>query len=374
MIPVSEPVLGEDEIRNVDECLRSGWISSSGQFIDAFETSWAEYCGRSAGIAVANGTVALQLAVAALKLPAGSEIVMPTFTIISCALAALYNDCVPVFVDADPLTWCMDVDRLEQSITAKTQAIMVVHIYGHPVDMDPVLALAKRHGLAVIEDAAEAHGAAYHTASTGDWVRCGGLGDVSVFSFYANKLVTTGEGGMVLADDPAVIERARRLRNLGFLPERRFLHQELGFNFRMTNVQAAIGTGQVGRINEVVTRKREIAATYSAALDSVRERVQLPAEQPWARSVYWMYGLVLGEDELDAEELGARMAEQGIETRPFFLGLHEQPALRERGLGANGRFPVAERISRRGLYLPSGVGLKDAQIAQVADAVTSALS
>jgi perosamine synthetase len=232
MIPVNEPRLLERDVEYVSECVRTGWISSAGRFISEFEEGFAAYCGRRHGIAVSNGTAALQLAIASLGLKPGDEIIMPTFTIMSCAMAVVYNDGVPVLVDSDPRTWCMDVEQVKDRITPRTRAIMPVHIYGHPVDMDPIMELAGKHGLAVIEDAAEAHGAEYLCArDTADakWRRCGGFGEMSCFSFYANKAVTTGEGGMVLADDDELADKARSLRNLCFQRSRRFYHEELGF-------------------------------------------------------------------------------------------------------------------------------------------------
>lgn len=375
MIPVSEPVLRGREAEYVAECLETGWISSSGRFIEAFEDSWAQYCGRRFGVAVGNGTVALQLAVAALGIGPGDEVILPTFTIISCALAVIYAGGTPVLVDADPETWCMDVGQVEAKITSRTRAIMLVHIYGHPVDTDPILRLAQRHGLAVVEDAAEAHGAEY-LSSQGDeagWRRCGSFGDVSCFSFYANKLVTTGEGGMVVTDDEHLARRLRSLRNLAFEPERRFLHNDLGFNFRLTNVQAAIGLAQVEQIGETVARKRAIGHRYAAALSAV-PNIRLQPEREWARSVYWMNGLVLDrETGRDAHVLAERLHAVGVETRPFFLGMHRQPALLERGLFGGETFPIADEIAEQGLYLPSGVGLTDDQVDAVAMATAQAL-
>lgn len=354
MIPVNEPLLGAREREYVEECLRTGWISSSGRFIEQFETGWARYCGMEHGIAVANGTVALEVAVSCLDLEPGDEVIMPSFTIISCALAVVYNGGIPVFVDCDPRTWCMDVSAIEARITSRTRAIMPVHMYGHPVDMDVVSALARKHGLAVIEDAAEAHGAAYKGRV------CGGLGDLSCFSFYANKVITTGEGGMILTNDHKHAERARSLRNLCFRPERRFFHTELGNNFRLTNVQAAIGCAQLEKIDELVERKRETARSYSSLLSGV-EGITLPVEEPWARSVFWMYGVVVDEQTgMTAESVARELAARGVETRPFFLGLHEQPAL-EPYLGARREsFPECERLSRQGFYLPSGLTLTEA--------------
>lgn len=374
MIPVNEPLLGLEEQELVLESVRSGWISSAGIFVDRFESEWAEICDRRFGVAVSNGTVALQLAVAAADLPPGSEIIMPTFTIVSCALAAIYNDCRPVFVDSDPSTWCMDVSKVAEAITSRTTALMPVHIYGHPVDMDPLLELADRHRLVVIEDAAEAHGAQYRSARSGipTWRPCGGLGDVSTFSFYANKLVTTGEGGMLLMDREDLAQKARSLRNLGFSAERRFLHQEPAFNFRFTNLQAAVGVAQLKRFPNAVRKKREIAAEYMRFLADVPGLI-LPAEEPWARSIYWMFGIVIDERvPFDALELGKRLRARGVETRPFFLGLHEQPFL-ESFVNGSTQFPVAERLARRGLYLPTGLTLDMATVGMVASHLREAL-
>jgi perosamine synthetase len=363
MIPVNEPRLEGRELEYVTECLRTGWISSAGRFIGEFEESWAAYCGRRFGVAVCNGTVALQLAIAALDLGPGDEVIMPAFTIISCALAAIYQGAVPVLVDADPETWCMDVAQVAARISPRTRAIMPVHIYGHPVAMDPLLDLAERHGLAVVEDAAEAHGAEYRSArgASPSWRRCGSFGDMSCFSFYANKLVTTGEGGMVVTDDEGLAKRLRLLRNLAFKPGQRFLHNELGFNFRMTNVQAAIGKAQVERMDDTVERKRRIGARYQAALGSL-PGIRVQVERPWARSVWWMNGLVLdGSGGRTAASLAGELAALGVETRPFFLGMDRQPALRARGLFEGETYPVSAELADMGLYLPSGVGLTDDQ-------------
>lgn len=375
MIPVSEPVLGDRELELVADCIQSGWISSSGRYIGEFETGWADYCGRKHGVAVSNGTVALQLAIAALDLEPGDEVILPTFTIISCAMAVVYAGAKPVFVDADPDTWCMDVGQVADRITSRTKAVMPVHIYGHPVDMAPLLAIAEKHGIAVVEDAAEAHGAEYRMPETSTWRRCGSFGGLSTFSFYANKLVTTGEGGMVLTDDDGLADRLRSLRNLAFRPDRRFLHNELGFNFRMTNIQAALGVAQLERMTETVSRKRAIADRYTRNLVAATQ-LRLPVERPWARSVFWMYGVVLA-DGLDrtAVEFADQLREIGVETRPFFLGMHRQPALQKRGLVDEAdHFPVSDRLAERGLYLPSGAGLTDEHVDQVSDAVLTCLS
>jgi perosamine synthetase len=377
MIPVNEPLLEKREEELVVECLRSGWISSAGKFIEDFEQRWADYCGRRYGIAVSNGTAALQLAFACIGLQPGDEVILPTFTIISCALAVIYNGGVPVLVDSDPRTWCMDVKQVKDKISQKTRAIMPVHIYGHPVDMNPLELLAEKYGLAIIEDAAEAHGAEYlseRNATNSVWRRCGSFGTLSCFSFYANKLVSTGEGGMVLTDDAELADRARSLRNLAFQPNRRFYHEELGFNFRLTNLQAALGVAQLEKIDEIVARKRRMGQTYNRLLKDI-DGLELPPEEPWARSVYWMYGVVLSEKiGVDASQFAQRLRQRGIETRPFFLGMHEQPVLHKRGLFVEESYPVAERLARRGLYLPSGLALTEEQLTRVCEVVHEVLS
>lgn len=377
MIPVNVPVVGEREMEYVEECLKTGWISSAGRFIGEFETSWANYCGVQHGVAVSNGTLALQLALRAIGLEPGDEVIMPSFTIISCALGIVYNDAVPVLVDSDPVTWCMDVNHVEAKITDRTKAIMPVHIYGHPVDMDRVRELAKANDLVVLEDAAEAHGAEYLTnrsSSDESWIRAGAMGDLSTFSFYANKLVTTGEGGMVLTDDSTLADHLRTLRNMSYRDDRRFWHTELGYNFRMTNLQAAVGLGQVERIDEIVERKRWMGNSYTERLTGI-PGLKLPVEQPWAKHVYWMYAIELEESTgLDASQFAQRLQAQEVQTRPFFVGMHEQPVLRERGLFEGEDYPVTDRISRQGLYLPSGMALTESQLDQVCEAVREVLA
>jgi perosamine synthetase len=261
----------------------------------------------------------------------------------------------------------MDIDDVQRKISARTRAIMPVHIYGNPVDMQPLLDLAEKSAIKVVEDAAEAHGADYRGR------RIGSFGSVSCFSFYANKLVTTGEGGMVVTDDDELAEQARSLRNLCFLPNRRFHHEQLGFNFRLTNLQAALGVAQLERMDEIVARKRAIAAGYLERLDDI-DGLQLPVEEEWARSVYWMVGAVLDESlEFDAAEFSARLRGGGIETRPFFSGLHAQPALQRLGVFNGEQYPVADGLARNGLYFPSGLALSDEQLDQVCTAVRKAL-
>ena len=363
MIPVNQPSIGESELECVVSAVRSGWISSAGPYLDEFESRWAEYCGVRHGVAVSSGTAALDVALNCLDLAPGDEVILPTFTIISCVLAIIRNGARPVLVDCDPDTWCLDVDEVASKVTPRTKAIMAVHMYGHPAEMDALKQTARQHDLVLIEDAAEAHGAEYKGK------RCGGLGDLAVFSFYANKIVTTGEGGMVVTNDQKWASKARAYRNLCFQPGRRFVHERLGQNYRMTNLQAALGVGQLDRLAAIVKRKRAIAASYTALLRGC-QGLQLPMEKPWVKSTFWMYGVVLDDAlSFDAAALASRLAGKGVETRPFFLGMHEQPVFQETGLFPRERFPVSERLARRGLYLPSGTALTDEEVQIVSEAV-----
>lgn len=367
-IPVNQPLLDGNERKYLLECLDTGWISSEGPFVERFEQEFAARVGRMHGIAVSNGSVALDAAVVALGIGPGDEVIMPTFTIISCAAAVARAGAMPVLVDSDARTWNMDVNQLASRITARTKAIMVVHLYGLPVDMAPVLALAERHGLAIIEDAAEMHGQTY------DGRPCGSFGTLSTFSFYANKHITTGEGGMILTDDAAMAGHLRSLRNLSHLPGRRFVHEELGWNFRLTNLQAAIGVAQLERLDRSIERKRGMGQAYCQLLGDV-EQVELPlARTDFAESVFWVFGLVLGDSlPFDAAEMMARLAKKGVGTRPFFWPMHEQPVFLNRGWFKGERYPVAERIARRGFYLPSGMALSHEQCEGAAAALRACL-
>ncbi|MBA3341111.1 MAG: DegT/DnrJ/EryC1/StrS family aminotransferase [Gemmatimonadaceae bacterium] len=368
-IPVNEPVLDGNERKYLNECIDTGWISSEGPFIREFENRFADRVGRKHGVAVCNGSAALDAAAAALRITSGDEVILPTFTIISCASAISRLGATPVVVDCDQATWNMDVSKIESRITPRTRAIMVVHIYGLPVDMDPVLELAARYGLSLIEDAAEMLGQTYRGRP------CGSFGDISTFSFYPNKHVTTGEGGMIVTDDEALAERCRSLRNLAFQPARRFVHEELGWNFRMTNLQAAVGLAQLERLDEFVARKRAIFDAYTRLLSGA-SGIQLPvASTDYATNANWVYGLVLTDAvPFDAGEAIRRMADRGVGCRPFFWPMHEQPAYLKDGLFAGERHPCAERIARRGFYIPSGLALTEEQIARVAAAVREMLA
>jgi perosamine synthetase len=368
MIPVNEPSLDGNEKKYLLECIETGWISSEGPFIRRFEEQFAARVGRKYGVAVCNGSVALDAAVAALDIGPGDEVILPTFTIISCAAAIVRAGARPVLVDCAADTWNMDVAQVEARITPRTKAIMVVHIYGLPVDMERIMQIARKHSLAVIEDAAEMHG------QTCGGLPCGSFGELSTFSFYPNKHITTGEGGMIVTDDVRLAERCRSLRNLCFKPEQRFVHDELGWNFRMTNLQAALGVAQLERLDEFVARKRAMGKAYNELLaDCVN--IELPPRQAdYAESIYWVYGLVLRESlPFDAKAVMQKLAGMGVGTRPFFWPMHEQPVFRKRGLFESERYPVAERLARRGFYVPSGLGLSMEQIREVAARVRELL-
>lgn len=359
MIPVCEPLIGGKELEYVTDCLQSNWISSMGKYIGEFEHKFAQYCGSRYGVSTTSGTTALHLALAALNIGKGDEVIVPAFTMIAPVFAILYTGAKPVLVDCEPETWNMDVTQIEGKITPKTRAILPVHIYGHPCDMDPILDIAKKYHLYVVEDAAEAHGAEYKGR------KVGGIGDVGCFSFYANKIITTGEGGMVVTNREEVAERARRLKDQAYSREKRFLHTDLGFNYRMTNIQAAIGLAQLERADELVERRRKNARLYTQLLTGV-EGIRLPIQKEWAKNVYWMYCTLIEDGfATSRDELQVRLKDDGIDTRAFFIPMHQQPAFENLGLFNGESYPVSEDISRRGMYLPSGSGLKEEEIERV---------
>ena len=368
MIPVNEPLLNGNEKKYLIECIDTGWISSEGPFIKKFEEQFASKNNRKQGIAVCNGTAALEIAVESLGIGKGDEVIMPAFTIISCASAIIKAGAIPVLVDSEMKTWNMDVSQIEAKITQKTKAIMVVHIYGLPVDMDPVLELAKKYKLKIIEDAAEAHGQTYKGKP------CGSFGDVSVFSFYPNKLITTGEGGMILTDDIKIADRLRSLRNLCFNANKRFVHEELGWNMRMTNVQAAIGLAQLERWDESIARKRAMGKLYTELLKDTKH-IALPLENNnYANNIYWVFGIISENHDKTAEYIMQQLGEKGIGTRPFFYPMHLQPVLKRMGLYKNESYPNAEKLYKYGFYVPSGLALTDAQIKEVAKTLKEILN
>mgnify|MGYP003292150177 CR=1 FL=1 len=359
-IPVNEPLLNGNEKKYLCKCIDTGWISSEGPFVKEFEKKMSEIVGRKYGIAVSNGTAALEVAVQALGIGSGDEVIMPTFTIISCAMAVTKMGAVPVLVDSDLDTWNMNVDEIERKITDKTRAIMVAHMYGLPVEMDKIVELAQKYNLKIIEDAAEMHGQTYNGKP------CGSFGDISTFSFYPNKHITTGEGGMVVTDDEELAERCRMLRNLCFRKDVRYVHDEISYNYRFTNLQAAVGLAQLERLDEFVERKRAMGKYYTEHLYDIKG-VKLPiAKTDYADNIYWVYGLLLDESlQVDNRTVQKLLAEEGIGTRTFFWCMHEQPVYSNQGLFINERYPNAEYLARKGFYIPSGLALTIEQMDQV---------
>ena len=368
VIPVNEPLLDGNEKKYLLECIETGWISSEGPFIRDFEQKFAARMGRKHGVAVCNGTAAIDVAVEALDIGPDDEVIMPTFTIISCIGQIVRSRAKPVLVDCDPITWNMDVTQIEAKISSRTRAIMVVHIFGLPVDLEPVLDIATRHGIRVIEDAAEMHGQTYKNKP------CGSFGDISTFSFYPNKHITTGEGGMVLTDCDELAETCRSLRNLCFQPHKRFVHERLGWNFRMTNMQAALGLAQLERLDEFVRRKRKMGALYTELLKDL-PGIQLPLiKADYADNIYWVYGIVIQKSlGTDAEDVMKRLDQLGVQTRPFFYPMHQQPILRKLGFFAGETYPIAEQMHKYGYYLPSGLALTELQISRVVEALKKIL-
>lgn len=365
IIPVCEPTLGGNEMKYVQQAIETNWISSAGRFIRDFEARFAEVCGVKYGIACANGTVAMHLAMATLGLEPGDEVIIPTFTMIATANAVTYCGAKPVLVDMEPEYWQMDLNQVEDKITPRTKAIVPVHIYGHPTDMDPLMALAEKHGLMVIEDAAEAHGAEYKGRRTG------GLGHAAGFSFYGNKIITTGEGGMVTTNDRELARLAWNLRDHAFSHERHFWHKFVGFNYRMTNLQAAVGLAQVEQLDGFVAARRRNALEYNCRLHGV-PGIRTPAEAPWAKNVYWMYGILVDEKEygMNRDALRRVLADHGVETRTFFIPMHAQPIYWKQFYGE--RYPVAEDLCKRGFYLPSASSLTIEEIEYVTDVIRRA--
>ena len=351
-IPVNEPLLNGNEKKYLCKCIDTGWISSEGPFVKEFEQKMSASAGRKYGIAVSNGTAALEVAVQALGIGAGDEVIMPAFTIISCAMAVTKAGAVPVLIDSDMHTWNMKAEEIEAKITPRTKAIMIVHLYGLPVEADPILALAENYGLKVIEDAAEMHGQTYKGKP------CGSFGDISTFSFYPNKHITTGEGGMVVTDDEDLAQRCRMLRNLCFRKDVRYVHDEISDNYRFTNLQAAVGLAQLERLDEFVERKRTMGRYYTERLKDV-EGLILPIEKTgYADNIYWVYGIVLNPDiQTDNKTIQKLLADEGIGSRTFFWCMHEQPVYRKQGLFHGENYPNAEYLARKGFYIPSGLAL-----------------
>jgi perosamine synthetase len=359
-IPLTFPVLAEPELEAVGNAVRTGWVSSSGPAIGEFEAAFAAFCETAHGVAVMNGTAALHLALEALDIGRGDEVILPDLTFAASAEAVAHAGAVPVIVDVDPVHWALDASRVEAACTSRTKAIMPVHLYGHPADMSPIMALANARGLVVVEDAAEAHGARY------GGLRVGSIGHIGAFSFYGNKLLTTGEGGMCVTADARLADRMRHLRAHAQPEGRRYWHDEIGWNYRMTNLQAALGVAQMKRVEEVIADRRRLGRLYHEALQG--SAIVSAPEEPWAETVYWLYSVLLPTD-VDRDRVRQRLDEEGIETRPFFYPLHEMPPYRDN----DSKFPVATDLSRRGVTLPSFYGMGEADVDTVVGALREAI-
>lgn len=359
-IPVNEPLLDGNEKRYLCECIDTSWISSEGPFVKQFEEKMSISVGRRYGVAVSNGTAALEVAMQAIGVGEGDEVIMPTFTIISCAMAVTKLGAKPVFVDSDINTWNMNVEEIEGKITERTKAILVVHLYGLPTQMDKILALAGKYQLKVVEDAAEMHGQTYRGKP------CGSFGDISTFSFYPNKHITTGEGGMVVTDSGELAERCRMLRNLCFRKDVRYVHDEISDNYRFTNLQAAVGLAQLERLDEFVAKKREMGKYYTEHLSDLKG-IKLPvARTDYADNIYWVYGIVLDENtDISNREICRLLAAEGIGSRTFFWCMHEQPVYQKQELFEGERYKTAEYLARKGFYIPSGLAITREQMETV---------
>ena len=370
-IPVFDSYYNSNEEKYLIDVIRSGRISSQGDYVFKFEEAFAKYNNTKFGISVANGTVALETAYYAIGLKEDDEIIMPSFTIISCAIGVIRLGAIPIFVDVNPLTFCIDEELIEQKITKKTKAILAVHMYGHPCDMDKIMTIAKKYNLIVIEDASQVHGGEYKGR------KCGSIGHISTFSFYANKIISTGEGGMILTMNEEFAQKSREYRNLCFIPEKRFYHKNLGNNYRLGALQAAVGLAQLEQIEKHVDLKIKNALEYKKHLSKIKG-IQLQVQMSYAKMVYWMYCVIL-PDFYNAKNISEILLnEYKIETRPFFIGLHEQPAIlnyyKIKNIIDNNKYPVTEFISKKGFYLPSGFNLTEEQINYICNSLINVIS
>ena len=362
MIPVAEPRLDGNEFKYLKDCVKSGWISSIGEYITRFEKEFSDYIGTKYGIATSSGTAALHLALVSLGIGPKDEVIVPTLSFIATANSVAYTGATPVFVDSEKETWNIDPEDIKKHITDRTKAIIPVHLYGHPADMDPILELAEKHSLHVIEDAAEAHGAEYKKRKVGS------LGIVGCYSFYGNKIVTSGEGGMITTNNEKLAEMIMMLRDHAMSKTKRYWHPMIGYNYRMTNMQAAVGLAQVERIEHHITAKRNNAEMYNNLLKDV-PNITPPPEMKWARNVFWMYSVLV--DNVDRDKLMVTLREKGIDTRPFFHPMHTQPPYQDH---TDEDLKVACDLAARGLSLPSGTTLKRKQIKYICETLAEALS
>jgi perosamine synthetase len=361
-IPISKPFIGPREKELVIDALDSGWVSSIGKYIDEFEEKFARYCGTEYALAVSNGTTGLHLALATLGLQAGDEVIVPDLTFVATANAVAYTGATPVLADVDADTLCLDVASVKSLITPRTRAIIPVHLYGHPADMDALTELADAHGLAIVEDAAEAHGAEYKGRRVGSFGKC------AVFSFYGNKVITTGEGGMLTTNDREFHQRAKRLRDHAMSPEKRYFHEERGYNYRITNLQAALGVAQLERIDEFLDRRTEIMSWYSSAI-ATADSVRLNRVKNWAKSAFWMVCLEVDWfDEARRDAFMQALRARGVDSRPYFCTMSSMPMYRQAPL------PVSARKAQIGLNLPSYFELTKGEVQRIGSDVNELLN
>lgn len=367
-IPVCEPLLAGNELKYVTDCVSTGWISSAGKYVDEFEQSFAKYCNAKYAVAVSNGTVAIHLALKALKIGVGDEIIVPSFTMIASAAAVCYTGAMPVFVDVDRETWNINPAEIEAKITSKTKAIMAVSVFGNPCDMHAIYAIAKKHNLKVIEDAAESHGALYKGKKVGS------LADITTFSFFANKNLTTGEGGMVLTDDEALYKKVKYYKNLCFSLDapRNYIHEDIGYNYRISNIHAAIGLAQTEKADEYKALRIKNGKLYEKLLRDVPgvifQKVNVGDEK-----VYWMNAIAIDAEEFGKtrDQLIQHLKEHLIDTRVLFVGMHQQPALLNYGCQPKGNFQVTEWLTKNGFYLPSASSLTEEEIKHICNTIKS---
>ncbi len=355
-VPVNEPIISKIEKNYLLKCIKNKEISSSGKFVKEFEKQFAKKVNRKYAIAVSNGTAALQLAYESLNLKKGDEVIIPAFTIISCILPVIRSAATPILVDSDINTWNMDIKKTIGKITKKTKAIIAPHIYGLTVDLDPLIKICKKKNIRIIEDAAECLGLKYKG------LPCGSFGDVSTFSFFANKHITTGEGGMIVTNNKNIYERCKSLRNLFFNEQRRFKHFGLGWNYRFTNIQAGLGLAQLKQLEKFVKIKRRIGNKYISKLSNLKHVIQPIKKLRYCENIYWVYGLVIKKNsKLKLNEIRKKLLNKGVDTRNFFWPLNKQPILNKMGYFKNQKFPVAEYLSENGFYIPSGLALTKKQ-------------
>ena len=357
-LKIADPKFDREELKNVTDCINTGWISSTGKYVKIFESKFSNFCDAKYGVATCNGTTALHLALKALNIGPGDEVIVPTLTFIATANVVTYTGAKAVFVDSEPATWNIDADKIEAAITKKTKAIIPVHLYGHPAEMDKILKIAKKYKLHIIEDAAEAHGAELNGKKVGS------IGDIGCFSFFGNKIITTGEGGMIVTNNKNVSDKSYVLRDHGMLPSRKYWHPYIGFNYRITNLQAAVGVAQLGKIHKLIQIKRKIAGFYDKHLKGI-EGIKLPVELPGYKHVYWMYTILVEKSyNLPRNGLGKLLKKNSIDSRPMFYPIHIMPPYKTKN-----KYPVSEELSKKGLSLPSNVNLTEKDIIRIANCI-----